>query len=154
DYANRNQLAVMTITILQARLPRPPASTAHAKGAIRGLDLVGFTTLRSGHKWKRAARCLDGNITSGFVRVVDEFIKMHARICAHFEIAIVFELQIYLTGLPGANRLPVTMPSTGSNRSRRSGKGHYLPTLWLVDDLVGARDQRGRQSDAKSFRGR
>src|SRR5215468_3113988 len=50
--------------------------------------------------------------------------------------------------------LPVTMPSTGSNRSRRSGKGHYLPTLWLVDDLVGARDQRGRQSDAKSFRGR
>jgi hypothetical protein len=27
----------------------------------------------------------------------NEFIKMHARICAHFEIAIVFELQIYLT---------------------------------------------------------
>src|SRR5215831_2423057 len=62
-YANQNQLAVMTITILH------------------------------------------GNITRGFVRVVDEFIKMHARICAHFEIAIVFELQIHLTALPGADRL-------------------------------------------------
>ena len=50
------------------------------QGAIRDLNLVGVTSQRSGCKSKHTACCLDGNIASGFVRVVDEFIKMHARI--------------------------------------------------------------------------
>src|SRR5262249_62054446 len=85
--------------------PQALQSTAHPQGAIRGLDLVGFTAQRSGHKPKTAACCLDGNITRGFVRVVDEFIKMHARIWSNTQVTVIVKLQVGLTGLPGANRL-------------------------------------------------
>jgi hypothetical protein len=62
-------------------LPTKGANTFNWVNApIRDLNLVGVTSQRSGCKSKHTACCLDGNIASGFVRVVGEFIKMHARI--------------------------------------------------------------------------
>ena len=54
-----------------AKAPVSLRSTAHAKGAIGRLDLVG-AALRSGDKTKRTARCFDSNGASRFIRIVDD----------------------------------------------------------------------------------